>query len=74
MEKNHCERWDQLQKGLNALVILGAWTLWIHRNKCVFDGVSPDLAKALLLTREELLFWVLAEARDISYLLSFVPV
>jgi hypothetical protein len=40
----------------------------------VFDGVSPDLAKALLLTREELLFWVLAEARDISYLLSFVPV
>ena len=29
----------QLQKGLNSFVILGAWTIWNHRNRCVFDGV-----------------------------------
>jgi hypothetical protein len=64
----------QIQKGLNSLVILGAWTLWILRNKCVFDGVSPVLARALLLAREELFFWGLAEARDISCLLALVLV
>jgi len=64
----------QLQKCLNSLVILGAWTLWIHCNKCVFDGVSPSLARALLLAREELFFGGLAWARGMSYLLALVPV
>jgi len=31
--------WGQMQKGLNSLVILGAWTIWNHHNRCVFDGV-----------------------------------
>jgi hypothetical protein len=25
------------RRGLNALIILGVWTLWKHRNICVFD-------------------------------------
>jgi hypothetical protein len=29
------------KKGFNCVVILGAWTLWIQSNKCVFDGASP---------------------------------
>jgi hypothetical protein len=28
------------KKGFNSVVILRAWSLWKHRNKCVFDGGS----------------------------------
>jgi len=42
--------WDQasgatsglIQKGLNSLIV-GAWTLWNHRNRCVFYGIIPSL-------------------------------
>jgi hypothetical protein len=37
------------RKVLNSIIILGAWTLWNHRNRCVFDGASPNLARALTL-------------------------
>lgn len=39
------------RKGFNSLIILGAWTLWIHRNKCVFYGVSPSQGYPALLRR-----------------------
>jgi hypothetical protein len=45
-----------LRKGVNSLVILGAWTLWIHCNEYVFDGASSSVARALMLTVEELHF------------------
>ena len=32
----------QIQKGFNSIVILCSWTLWNHRNRCVFDGISPN--------------------------------
>jgi hypothetical protein len=35
------------KKGFNSLVILGPWTIWNHRNSCVFDGAAPSLAGAL---------------------------
>jgi hypothetical protein len=41
------------RKGLNSLIILGAWTIWIHRNKCVFDGLSPCLTYILAWADEE---------------------
>lgn len=47
-------------KGSNSLVILGAWTIWNHRNKCVFDNCNPSLAAALRAAREEALCWFLA--------------
>ena len=28
------------QKGLNSIIILGAWSMWNHRSCCVFDGIS----------------------------------
>jgi hypothetical protein len=27
----------------NSIIILGAWCLWLHRNKAVFDGVRPSI-------------------------------
>jgi hypothetical protein len=30
---------DLVRKGLNSMIILGAWTLWW--NCCIFDGIAP---------------------------------
>ena len=62
-----------LRKGVNSLVILGAWTLWIHRNEYVFDGASSSVARALMLAVEELHFWDLTRARGITHLLALAP-
>jgi hypothetical protein len=59
-------------EGLNSLVILGAWTLCIHRNKRVFDGAS-SVPRALVLQVEELHFWDLAGERGITHLLALAP-
>ena len=32
-----------VKKGLDSIFILGAWTIWKHRNPCVFDGITPDV-------------------------------
>jgi hypothetical protein len=37
----------------NSLTILGASTLWTQRNRCVFDGATPEMAQALTLASEE---------------------
>ena len=44
---------EQQKKGLNSLVVLGAWVLWTHHNFCVFDGAAPSIARALNATSEE---------------------
>ena len=63
----------QVQKGVNSLVILGAWNLWNHRNRCVFDGVVPNLNSLLSATREDLHQWSIAGARGVSFLLALAP-
>jgi hypothetical protein len=57
---------NHLKKGFNSLVILGAWTIWKHRNKCVFDNCNPSLAAALRAAREEALCWFLAGDKALS--------
>jgi hypothetical protein len=37
----------QCRKGVNSLIILGAWTLWKHQNACVIDGDSPSVATSV---------------------------
>jgi len=56
-----------LRKGLNSLVILGAWSIWRHRNDCVFNGFVPNVNVALRLARDEYC-WSLAGAKGFSLL------
>jgi len=46
----------QYRKGFNSLCILGTWTLWKHRNTCVFDGATQICSKHSRLTRMSLNF------------------
>jgi hypothetical protein len=41
---------------------MGAWVIWKHRNRCVFDGAAPNVA-ATLLSAKEVLGWCLAGAK-----------
>jgi hypothetical protein len=63
----------QIKAWLNSLVILGAWTLWKHRNRCVFDGGAPSMAATLTQDEEERKRWELAGARGITYLIAQLP-
>ena len=63
----------QARKWFNTIVILGAWSLWNHRNRCVFDGINPNLEDVLVSLRDELHLWSLASARGVSHLLASVP-
>jgi len=54
--------------GFNSLCILGAWTPWKHRNACVFDGMSPNLQRALQAFKEESLLWRFFGAKGLAAL------
>jgi hypothetical protein len=60
------------KKGLNSIIILCAWTIWKHRNRCIFNGVTPNLT-ACLTKAEERKMWELAGAKGISFLLAQLP-
>jgi hypothetical protein len=60
------------RKGFNSIVILGAWSLWKHRNRCIFDGARPYLISLESWFREKLHVWILAGAKNLHSL--FDPV
>jgi hypothetical protein len=60
---------EAARKDFNSLVILGAWIIWKHRNRCVFDGCNPSLVVDLQAAREEALLWSLSEIKALSFLL-----
>jgi len=62
-----------VQIGLNSLIILGAWSIWNHCNRCVFDRISPSLPKVLSAIDDDLLQWSFAGVRGVSYLLALAP-
>ena len=64
---------DLVKKGINSLIILGAWTLWTHRNRCVFDGAAPNVTGALAVAEDDRRSWSLAGARGLSLLDALAP-
>jgi len=62
-----------VKKRLNSIIILVAWSLWNHCNRCVYDGVQPNLNEVLLSIREELHLWGLAGARGVTHILAQLP-
>ena len=58
----------QLKKGFNSFCILGAWTLWKHRNTCVFDGSPPNLHVAIQAFKDEANLWQFAGAKGLTTL------
>jgi len=64
----------EVKQGFNSLVSLGAWILWKGRNDKVFNGISPNLSRALLLASEEVDLWILAGAKGLRRLRSLVAV
>jgi hypothetical protein len=61
------------RKGLNSLIILGAWVIWKHRNRFVFNGASPSMVEALILLEEERHLWMTAGAKGLSHLMAALP-
>uniref|UniRef100_K3XR34 Uncharacterized protein n=1 Tax=Setaria italica TaxID=4555 RepID=K3XR34_SETIT len=62
-ENNFFDKWwastnigidGQARKGLNSVIILGAWCIWNHHNRCVFDGIQLSLNEVLASVRDEL--------------------
>jgi len=60
----------QVKKGLNSIITLGAWSLWIHCNHCVFDGGTPSSTTIISTFKDEGRQWALAGTRGISHLLA----
>ena len=62
-----------IKDGVNSTIILGAWTLWNHRNRCVFDGAAPNLAGRLMSFADERRLWVMVGTRGLSLLTAPLP-
>ena len=58
----------QLKKDFNSFCILGAWTLWKHRNTCVLDGSPPNLQVAIQAFKDEANLWQFAGAKGLTTL------
>ena len=58
------------KKGLDSLLILGAWMISKLRNRVVFDSVTPSLSLLLESVHEEREKWQVAGARGLSFLAS----
>ena len=58
----------QHRKGFNSLCILGAWTIWKHRNACVFNKAAPNLQVAVQSFNEESHLWQISGAKRLTAL------
>ena len=55
---------------INSIIILGAWSIWNHRNRRVFDGITPSLPCVVATIKEEMHQWSIVGARGVSRLLT----
>lgn len=78
-EGNTCfyEWWSQsivalppsLRKGAASLIALSAWTIWKHRNACIFDNASPSHARMADQIKEDARTWAKAGAKGLDLIL-----
>jgi hypothetical protein len=54
------------RKVMNNIIILGAWYLWIHRNKAVFNGETPSLNSIRCVFLDEIGCWITAGAKHLQ--------
>jgi hypothetical protein len=40
-------------RGVNSLIILGAWIIWKHINACVFGGAAPSVTSIIREFKDE---------------------
>ncbi|GJN16537.1 hypothetical protein PR202_gb03538 [Eleusine coracana subsp. coracana] len=81
-DSNFDEWWEQevgrcglsLRKGLSSFIVPGAWTLWNHRNRRVFNSVSPSINEPVHYFKEEAKLWMMAGAKGLSLVLPLPPV
>jgi hypothetical protein len=72
--------WERISAGVNGiigkrldyLIILGAWMIWKHRNRAVFDGEASNLSLLLEQTEEERKRCEYAGAKGLSFLAASV--
>lgn len=59
-----------MRKGLNTLIILVAWELWKHRNRCVFYRVPLRTQQVVQAVMEEATAWSMAGVSKLGSLLQ----
>jgi len=73
-ERSFAEWWRKVlkkvkkeyKKGVNSLIILGAWMIWKHRNACVFEGMAPSVDSIMRDLKDEHSLWYLAGAKKLQ--------
>jgi hypothetical protein len=58
----------QVRAGFNSLVALILWSLWKHRNACVFDSLSPKVTGIMGAIKREATLWCMAGAKGFNSL------
>ncbi|GJN07848.1 hypothetical protein PR202_ga25716 [Eleusine coracana subsp. coracana] len=51
------------------MIILVAWEIWKHRNRCVFDDAQPNMQALLQEIKYEARLWAAAGAKKLKQLL-----
>lgn len=60
----------ECRKGLNTLIQLVVWSVWKHRNRCLFDNQQPRSQGLIQEIRDEASAWGMAGARRLRQLLQ----
>ena len=61
---------EDFKRGLNSLIILGAWILWKHCNNYVFNGAIPNIQLVFRNILEEAQLWCIAGAKGLARLVA----
>uniref|UniRef100_A0A8I6WK60 Uncharacterized protein n=1 Tax=Hordeum vulgare subsp. vulgare TaxID=112509 RepID=A0A8I6WK60_HORVV len=60
---------SSLRKALRSATLLVPWMIWKHRNACVFDHITPSLAKLSDRIKDEMRCWARAGDKGLRVVL-----